>query len=123
MNPYTDARAQLVLAYAGAGLTVYGYAPPTLVPPVVTVTPGREWIVPNRVGVLDAKIELVVTAYVSLIDPTTATDALEELVSTVLHSTPSGVLIDSVDAPRIDSTSSQGDLLASDIQLIAQVKE
>ena len=123
MNPYTDARAQLVLAFSAAGVSAYGYTPPTLVPPIVTITPGRSWIEPNRIGCLDAKLELTATAYVSLIDPSTATDALEELLSKLLHATPAGFLIDSIDAPRIDSTSSQGDLLASDIQLIAQVKE
>lgn len=123
MNPYTDARAQLVLAYSAAGVTVYGYTPPTLVPPVATITPAGSWIEPNRIGSLDAKLELTVTAYVSLIDASTATDQLEELISTLIKATPKGILISSVDAPRIDSTSSQGELLASDIQLTAQVKE
>lgn len=123
MNPYTDLRTGLAVHYAAAGITAYGYTPPTLTPPLVTITPGRTWIEPNRVGVLDARIELTVTAYVSLIDPTTATDTLEKLVSDVITATPPGVLITSVDQPVIDGTSSQGDALAAAIHLTAQVKE
>lgn len=123
MNPYTDARATLYLAYAGAGITTYAYIPPTITPPLATITPGRAWITPNRVGSLDAKIELTVTAWASVIDPATALDSLETLVSDLIAATPSGFLISSIDAPAIDSTASQGDALACEIHLTAQVKE
>ena len=118
----TAARIDLAAAYTAAGLLTYAYTPPTLVPPLVTVLPGSSWVTPNRVGVLDAQLELTVTCYVNLIDASSSLEQLEDLVTAVITSTPRGVLIDSVDAPRIDSTSSQGDLLAADITITAQVR-
>jgi hypothetical protein len=67
-------------------------------------------------------VELTATAYVSLIDPSVALTQLEELIDELILATPSGVLITSVDAPRVDSTSSQGDLLASDLNIHAHVR-
>ena len=118
----TLARAELVDLYQLAGIDAYLFTPPTVVPPIVTVLPGSAWIEPNRVGQFAAKVELTVTAYVSLIDPATALEQLEQLVEELIAATPSGVLIDSVDAPRVDSTSSQGDLLASDLTITTQVR-
>ena len=123
MNVFTAARTQLVELYQLAGIDAYTYTPPTIVPPIVTVLPGSAWIEPNRVGKFHARVELMTTAYVSLIDSSVALEQLEQLVEELLTATPSGVLITSVDAPRIDSTSSQGDLLASDITIHAQVRK
>lgn len=123
MNPYTDARKEIVAKLVADGISAFGHTPPTIVPPLVTVTPGSEWITPNRTGNLDAKLDLVATAYVTLLDSAAAIDALEALVSRVLAVIPSGVSVTSVTAPRTDGTSSQGDLLASEISLTAQVKE
>lgn len=123
MNVFTAARSQLVELYQLAGLDAYTYTPPTIVPPIVTVLPGSAWIEPNRVGKFHARVELMATAYISLIDSSVALEQLEQLVEELLTATPSGVLITSVDAPRIDSTSSQGDLLASDITIHAQVRK
>ena len=118
----TLARAELVDLYQLAGIDAYLFTPPTVVPPIVTVLPGSSWIEPNRVGQFAAKVELTVTAYVSLIDPSAALEQLEQLIEELIAATPSGVLIDSVDAPRVDSTSSQGDLLASDLTITTQVR-
>ena len=123
MNPYTDARAVLVSAYQAAGLTAYGYTPPTLVPPLVTVTADRPWITPNRIGTLDASIGFEATLYITVIDAPTAVEQLEELVAVALHATPDGFLIDSVDQSSIDGTGSQGEFLTCSIHLTAQVKE
>ena len=122
MNVLTAARAQLVDLYQLAGIDAYLFTPPTVIPPIVTVLPASAWIEPNRVGKSHAKVELTVTAYVSLIDPATALEQLETLIDELILATPSGVLITSVDAPRVDSTSSQGDLLASDLTIHAQVR-
>ena len=122
MNVLTGARAHLVDLYQDAGIDAYSFTPPTVIPPIVTVLPASAWIEPNRVGNYHAKIELTVTAYVSLIDPSVALQQLEELIDELILATPSGVLIVSVDAPRVDSTSSQGDLLASDLTIHAQVR-
>ena len=121
-NTLTLGRAELVDLYQLAGIDAYLFTPPTVVPPIVTVLPGGSWIEPSRVGTFAAKVELSVTAYVSLIDPASALEQLEKLIVDLIAATPSGVLIDSVDAPRVDSTSSQGDLLASDLTLTTQVR-
>lgn len=122
MNVLTAARAHLVDLYQLAGIDAYLFTPPTVVPPIVTVLPASAWVEPNRVGKYHAKVELTVTAYVSLIDPSTSLEQLEDLVDELILATPTGVLITSIDAPRVDSTSSQGDLLASDINIHAQVR-
>jgi hypothetical protein len=122
MNVLTAARAHLVDIYQLAGIDAYLYTPPTVVPPIVTVLPASAWVEPNRVGKYHAKVELTVTAYVSLIDPSTSLEQLEQLLDELILATPTGVLITSIDAPRVDSTSSQGDLLASDINIHAQVR-
>lgn len=122
MNVLTAARAHLVDLYQLAGIDAYLYTPPTVVPPIVTVLPASAWVEPNRVGKYHAKVELTVTAYVSLIDPSTSLEQLEQLLDELILATPTGVLITSIDAPRVDSTSSQGDLLASDINIHAQVR-
>ena len=122
MNVLTAARAHLVDLYQLAGIDAYLYTPPTVVPPIVTVLPASAWVEPNRVGKYHAKLELTVTAYVSLIDPSTSLEQLEQLLDELILATPTGVLITSIDAPRVDSTSSQGDLLASDINIHAQVR-
>ena len=122
MNVLTAARAHLVDLYQLAGIDAYLFTPPTVVPPIVTVLPASAWVEPNRVGKYHAKVELTVTAYVSLIDPSTSLEQLEELLDELILATPTGVLITSIDAPRVDSTSSQGDLLASDINIHAQVR-
>lgn len=121
-STFTLARAELEAAYDAAGLDAYTYTPPTVVPPIVTILPASSWITPNRVGHFTAAVELTVTAYVSLIDSSIALEQLEQLVEDIITATPSGVLINSVDAPRIDATSSQGELLASDITITAQVR-
>lgn len=122
MNVLTAARAHLVDLYQLAGIDAYLFTPPTVVPPIVTVLPASAWVEPNRVGKYHAKVELTVTAYVSLIDPSTSLEQLEQLLDELILATPTGVLITSIDAPRVDSTSSQGDLLASDINIHAQVR-
>lgn len=123
MNTFTLARSELVDLYQLAGIDAYAYTPPTVVPPIVTVLPSSSWITPNRLGDrMSAAVELTVTAYVSLIDSSVALEQLEQLIEELINATPSGVLIDSVDAPRIDSTSSQGELLASDLTITAQVR-
>lgn len=122
MNVLTAARAHLVDLYQLAGIDAYLYTPPTVVPPIVTVLPAAAWVEPNRVGKYHAKIELTVTAYVSLIDPSASLEQMETLIDEIILATPTGVLITSVDAPRVDSTSSQGDLLASEINIHAQVR-
>lgn len=121
MNVLTEARSQLVDLYQAAGINAYLYTPPTMIPPIVTVLPASAWIEPNRIGKYHAQLELTVTAYVGLIDPSTALEQLEDLIDLIL-ATPSGVLITSVDAPRVDQTSSQGDLLASDLNITTQVR-
>lgn len=123
MNAYTDARVELVTAYLAEGLTAFGYTPATLMPNTVVVEPADPWITPNRVGCLDAGMRFRVTAYAQLVDYSATLEQLEQLVGRVITSTPSGVLIDSVAAPRIDGTSSQGDMLAAELTLTAQVKE
>ena len=123
MNAYTDARLELVTAYSSAGLTAFGYTPPTLMPSTVVVEPADPWITPNRVGKLDAALRFTVTAYAQLVDYGSTLEQLEQLVGRVIHATPSGVLIDSVSAPAVDGTSSQGDMLAAELTLTAQVKE
>jgi hypothetical protein len=122
VNVLTAARAHLVDLYQLAGIDAYLYTPPTVVPPIVTVLPAPSWVEPNRVGKYHAKIELTVTAYVSLIDPSASLEQMETLIDEIILATPSGVLVTSVDAPRVDSTSSQGDLLASEINIHAQVR-
>ena len=122
MNVLTAARAHLVDLYQLAGIDAYLFTPPTVVPPIVTVLPASAWVEPNRVGKYHAKVELTVTAYVSLIDPSASLEQMETLIDEIILATPTGVLITSIDAPRVDSTSSQGDLLASEINIHAQVR-
>jgi hypothetical protein len=123
MNPYTDARLELVTAYVAAGLTAFGYTPATLMPNTIVVEPSTPWITPNRVGRLDAGLRFTVTAYAQLVDYSSTLEQLEQLVADVLAATPNGWLIDSVAAPVVDGTSSQGDMLAAELTLTAQVKE
>jgi hypothetical protein len=123
MNPYTDARLELVTAYVAAGLVAFGYTPATLMPNTVVVEPANPWITPNRVGKLDAAMSFTVTAYAQLVDYLATLEQLEQLVGDVIRATPAGVLIGSVTAPAVDSSSSQGDLLAAELTLTAQVKE
>lgn len=123
MNTYTDARLELVTAYVSAGLTAFGYTPATLMPNTIVVEPADPWITPNRVGKLDAAVRFRVTAYAQLIDYGSTLGQLEELIADVVRATPSGILIDSVSAPAVDGTSSQGDMLAAELALTAQVKE
>jgi hypothetical protein len=122
-NPYTDARLELVTAYVGAGLTAFGYTPATLMPNTVVVEPSDPWITPNRVGRLDAVLRFTVTVYAQLVEYPSALSQLEQLVADVLHATPNGWLIDTVSAPAVDGTGSQGDKLAAELTLTAQVKE
>jgi hypothetical protein len=122
VNVLTAARAHLVDLYQLAGIDAYSFTPPTVIPPIVTVLPASAWVEPNRVGNYHAKVELTATAYVSLIDPSAALSQLEDLIDEIILATPSGVLITRVDAPRVDSTSSQGDLLASDVNIHAHVR-
>jgi hypothetical protein len=122
-NPYTDARLELVTAYVTAGLVAFGYTPATLMPNTVVVEYGDPWLRPNRVGRLDAAITFTVTMYAQLVDYPTALEALEQLTAKVLRATPAGCAIDSVSSPDVDSTSSQGDMLAATLTLTAQVKE
>lgn len=123
MNTYTEARVELVTAYVAAGLTAFGYTPATLMPNTVVVEPAQPWITPNRVGKLDAAVRFTVTAYAQLVDYASTLEQLETLIGKVITATPSGVLIDSVAAPAVDGTSSQGDMLAAELTLTAQVKE
>jgi hypothetical protein len=125
VNPFSDARTDLVTAYIAAGLTAFGYTPATLVPPTIVVEPDRGWIVPNRLSPkISAGLRLLVTIYVPLIDSSAAIGQMEELVASVLRSTPDGFAILSVEAPRPDTPSnSQGTVLACEISLTAQVKE
>jgi hypothetical protein len=123
VNIYTDAREQIVTALQAAGLTAYGYTPPTLVPPCVIVEPADEWIAPDRVGGKSYAVTFTATAHVNLIDSATAISSLEELVAVVLPAIPAGVFATSVEAPAVDGTGSQGETLAAAINLTAQVKE
>lgn len=121
-STFTAAREELQAAYTAAGITAYTFTPPTLVPPLVTILPASSWITPNRVGAGSASLDLSVTAYVGLIDSSTAYGQLEQLIEDVIAATPSGVLITAVDGPTVDSITSQGELLTSDITLTAQVR-
>lgn len=123
MNIYTDARSAIVTALQGAGLTAYGYTPPTLVPPCIIVEPGDGWIEPDRIGGRSYAVTFTATAHVNLIDSATAIDSLEDLVATALPVIPAGVYVTSVEAPAVDGTGSQGETLAAAINLTAQVKE
>ena len=123
MNIYTDAREAIVTALQAAGLTAYGYGPPTLVPPCVIVEPTEPWITPDRVGGKAYAVEFTATAHVNLIDAATSIAALEELTAATLAAIPAGVLLTSVSSPEVDGTGSQGDTLAAAINLSAQVRE
>lgn len=123
MNIYTDARETIVAALQAAGLTAYGYGPPTLVPPCVIVEPSDQWITPDRVGGRSFAVSFTATAHVNLIDAATSIAALEELVTSTLAAIPAGVLVTSVSSPEVDGTGSQGDTLAAAINLSAQVRE
>lgn len=121
MNSFTNARTNLVGIYAAGGLDVYAFTPPVVIPPIVTVLPAATWIEPNRIGnKISSKVQLLVTAYVSLIDSAVALEQIEEMIHTLLMLTPTNCIITGIDAPRVDSTSSQGDLLASDITIQLQ---
>ena len=121
MNSFTNARTNLVGIYAAGGLDVYAFTPPVVIPPIVTVLPAATWIEPNRIGnKISSKVQLLVTAYVSLIDSAVALEQIEEMIHTLLMTTSTNCIITGIDAPRVDSTSSQGDLLASDITIQLQ---
>ena len=122
MSTLTQGRQDLVDAYRAAGIDAYTFTPPTVIPPIVTVLPASSWIEPSRVGHFAAKVDLSVTVYVGLIDSSTALEQLEQVLEDVITATPPGVLITSIDAPRVDSTSSQGDLLASDLTITTQIR-
>lgn len=123
MAASTDARVEIVTAYVAAGLTAFGYTPATLVPPVVVVEPASPWLVPTRVGDdLRATMRLRAIATVNLVDSATSQSALETLVEQVLAATPDGVVVESVDAPTIDSTASQGVTLTASVNLTAQIR-
>ena len=123
MNIYTDARQEIVTALTTAGLTAFGFTPPTLVPPCVIVEPGEEWITPDRVGGKSYRVEFTATAHVSLIDANAAITGLEALITDTLAALPEGVHSTTVASPEVDGTGSQGETLAAAILLTAQVRE
>ena len=121
MNVFTAARAHLVDLYQLAGIDAYTYTPPTIVPPIVTVLTSS-WIEPNRVGKFHARVGLMATAYVSLIDSSVALEQLEQLVEELSpRRLAASSSLRSMHPRRLDKL--QGDLLASDITIHAQVRK
>lgn len=123
-NPVTDARATIVAALRDAGLTAYGYTPPTVLPPAVYVEPGNPWLEHRAVGKgFAATLHLTAACVVNLVDVAESTPILDDLIVDVIAALPPGVDWQTVDTPEVDSTGSQGSYLRASIALLAHVKE
>lgn len=120
----TDARLELVAALRAAGLTAYGYTPPTVIPPAVYVEPGDPWLTPTRIGNPSAyALELQLVAVVQLIDHELAIAQLEQLIADAIAAIPDGIRVAAVERPNVDDSGSQGETLTAALNLTATIKE
>ena len=119
----TEARLELHQAFIDAGLPSYSYVPETPSPPAVIVLPDDPYIEPNRLGArLAYRAHFIVAVIVQALDNETALTNAEALIDSVLTAVPSGVTVDRVSRPALDSLGAQGAVYVVEINVSAQVE-
>lgn len=79
-NEITASKAELALDLQNAGLDVLDYVPERLVPPLVVMTPGSPYLVPETVG-NEYRLALNLTMVASTATNEEATEALDALIA------------------------------------------
>ncbi len=116
-NEITLTKAEFKLDLVNVGLDVMDFVPERIVPPIIIMTPGSPYLVPETVG-NEYRIALNLTLIAATATNEVASEELDSLISdTVSALSPLGyIILKSVNAPyRLAANSAE--YLASDLNL------
>jgi hypothetical protein len=99
-NEITASKAEFALDLQNAGLDVLDYVPERIVPPIVIVTSGSPYLVPETVG-NEYRLGLNLTLVASTATNEEATEALDQLIADTVNaiSTLGYVVLKTVNPP------------------------
>ena len=116
-NEITASKAEFALDLQNAGLDVLDFVPERVVPPIVIVTAGSPYLIPETVG-REYRLALNLTLVASTATNEEATEALDELISqTVMALDTMGyVILKTVNTPyRLQANNAE--YMATDLNL------
>lgn len=116
-NEITASKAEFALDLQNAGLDVLDYVPERVTPPIVIVTAGSPYLIPETVG-REYRLALNLTLVASTATNEEATEALDELISqTVMALDTMGyVILKTVNTPyRLQANNAE--YMATDLNL------
>jgi hypothetical protein len=116
-NEITATKAELALDLQNAGLEVLDFVPERVIPPIVIMSPGSPYLVPETVG-RDYRISLTLTMVAMTATNEEATEALDALIAqTVSALTPLGYVVLNQVNPPFRLAANNAEYLASDLNL------
>jgi len=120
----TQLRLELTDKLRAAGLECYPQVMATLSPPCVVLVPDSPYLEVNRVGQrLAYLVRLRLAVMAQALDGTAGLEAVELLLDAVLRALPSGINVERVDPPTLDTLGAQGSIYVSEVTITTQVKE
>jgi hypothetical protein len=116
-NEITASKAEFALDLQNAGLDVLDYVPERIVPPIVIVTAGSPYLIPETVG-NEYRLALNLTLVASTATNEEATEALDELIAQTVSAlaTMGYVILKTVNTPyRLAANNAE--YMATDLNL------
>jgi hypothetical protein len=116
-NEITASKAEFALDLTNAGLEVLDYVPERIVPPIVIVTSGSPYLVPETVG-NEYRLGLNLTLVASTATNEEATLALDELIADTVNAVSKlGYVVLKTVNPPFRLAANNAEYLASEINL------
>jgi hypothetical protein len=116
-NEITASKAEFALDLTNAGLEVLDYVPERVVPPIVIVTSGSPYLVPETVG-NEYRLGLNLTLVASTATNEEATLALDELIADTVNAVSKlGYVVLKTVNPPFRLAANNAEYLASEINL------